>query len=415
MYPGANQDGHLSMTPPIDDSASVAQTNDFLNESVRASSSEDSSSPSPPSPPRRRRDRQKHACTTTGCTMKFDRPSALKQHSLSHTGEKPHPCDVCGRRFSTASNMRRHIPSCPIRRRQSAAHRPARPTPDGHLAPLGGSFTPPREQTQSLESGWSSSSRTTPSHWGSGIPSYSTPRPMYSPTPGVQSSLPSPYPPNDGSAWRQTSIPNAQHQASLQPSRPFMEPSYSPHPPAWPSTLRTPYEPGPSQRPSPSDTISPRDNSLMRWSPGSTIRVARDSQSRFGSTEDFRLSSTPAPVQRYPSDFHGQLHLADPQGSRSQMHSSVTSTSPLAGRLSLNGGTSTTPAEPVQPQAQPATAFDTMVYATRPRNWSHQRTAWSPEQGSSFWSSYSQPSQPGPHTTENRPGTSARERTDEDN
>lgn len=43
-----------------------------------------------------------------GCDLTFTRLSALKQHMLSHTGEKPHACDHCGRRFSLASNLRRH-------------------------------------------------------------------------------------------------------------------------------------------------------------------------------------------------------------------------------------------------------------------------------------------------------------------
>ncbi|KAG8889038.1 hypothetical protein FRB98_005935 [Tulasnella sp. 332] len=43
-----------------------------------------------------------------GCDLTFTRLSALKQHMLSHTGEKPHSCQHCGRRFSLASNLRRH-------------------------------------------------------------------------------------------------------------------------------------------------------------------------------------------------------------------------------------------------------------------------------------------------------------------
>ncbi|KAG8932416.1 hypothetical protein FRC01_014142 [Tulasnella sp. 417] len=56
-----------------------------------------------------------------GCDLTFTRLSALKQHMLSHTGEKrtlllrffsvqmkAHACDHCGRRFSLASNLRRH-------------------------------------------------------------------------------------------------------------------------------------------------------------------------------------------------------------------------------------------------------------------------------------------------------------------
>lgn len=45
------------------------------------------------------------------CPKTFSRPSSLRIHILSHTGEKPHVCPQpgCGRRFSVQSNMRRHL------------------------------------------------------------------------------------------------------------------------------------------------------------------------------------------------------------------------------------------------------------------------------------------------------------------
>ncbi|KAG2209454.1 hypothetical protein INT47_008297 [Mucor saturninus] len=45
------------------------------------------------------------------CSKTFSRPSSLRIHILSHTGEKPHVCPQagCGRRFSVQSNMRRHL------------------------------------------------------------------------------------------------------------------------------------------------------------------------------------------------------------------------------------------------------------------------------------------------------------------
>ncbi|KAL9537473.1 hypothetical protein MBANPS3_011746 [Mucor bainieri] len=45
------------------------------------------------------------------CFKTFSRPSSLRIHILSHTGEKPHVCPHpdCGRRFSVQSNMRRHL------------------------------------------------------------------------------------------------------------------------------------------------------------------------------------------------------------------------------------------------------------------------------------------------------------------
>lgn len=45
------------------------------------------------------------------CHKKFSRPSSLRIHTYSHTGEKPFECDFpgCGRHFSVQSNMRRHL------------------------------------------------------------------------------------------------------------------------------------------------------------------------------------------------------------------------------------------------------------------------------------------------------------------
>lgn len=44
------------------------------------------------------------------CNKKFSRPSSLRTHIHSHTGEKPFRCDApgCGRCFSVHSNLRRH-------------------------------------------------------------------------------------------------------------------------------------------------------------------------------------------------------------------------------------------------------------------------------------------------------------------
>lgn len=45
------------------------------------------------------------------CAKRFSRPSSLRIHTYSHTGEKPFVCteEGCGRKFSVQSNMRRHL------------------------------------------------------------------------------------------------------------------------------------------------------------------------------------------------------------------------------------------------------------------------------------------------------------------
>lgn len=48
------------------------------------------------------------------CQKAFSRPSSLKIHSYSHTGEKPFKCkyEGCGKYFSVRSNMKRHEKGC---------------------------------------------------------------------------------------------------------------------------------------------------------------------------------------------------------------------------------------------------------------------------------------------------------------
>lgn len=54
----------------------------------------------------------RYICQT--CNKAFSRPSSLKIHSHSHTGEKPYKCPHagCGKAFSVRSNMKRHEKGC---------------------------------------------------------------------------------------------------------------------------------------------------------------------------------------------------------------------------------------------------------------------------------------------------------------
>ena len=54
----------------------------------------------------------RYICQT--CSKAFSRPSSLKIHSHSHTGEKPFKCPhtACGKAFSVRSNMKRHERGC---------------------------------------------------------------------------------------------------------------------------------------------------------------------------------------------------------------------------------------------------------------------------------------------------------------
>jgi uncharacterized Zn-finger protein len=66
----------------------------------------------PANPPTYPQTQERYVCPT--CSKPFSRPSSLKIHTYSHTGEKPYKCkhEGCGKTFSVRSNMKRHEKGC---------------------------------------------------------------------------------------------------------------------------------------------------------------------------------------------------------------------------------------------------------------------------------------------------------------
>lgn len=53
-----------------------------------------------------------HSCQMPECDRSFPNASALKRHSLSHTGAKPYSCEQCNKPFDRASELKSHEQEC---------------------------------------------------------------------------------------------------------------------------------------------------------------------------------------------------------------------------------------------------------------------------------------------------------------
>lgn len=90
---------HASLVPYTDNRTQPQRRDSLAGSSISETSF---------SPPASSMSTMKYECTY--CGKGFTRPSSLKIHLNSHTGEKPFVCtfEGCGRSFSVLSNMRRH-------------------------------------------------------------------------------------------------------------------------------------------------------------------------------------------------------------------------------------------------------------------------------------------------------------------
>lgn len=85
------------------------ETNTTTTHSERSVSPPISSSAAKPASTTPNKSDNKYSCPY--CSKGFSRPSSLRIHTYSHTGERPFECPEpgCSRKFSVQSNMRRHL------------------------------------------------------------------------------------------------------------------------------------------------------------------------------------------------------------------------------------------------------------------------------------------------------------------
>ncbi|XP_035712288.1 zinc finger protein 91-like isoform X1 [Folsomia candida] len=74
-------------------------------------------------------------CPVEGCGAKFYGAKTLKNHALTHTGDKPYECDLCGDRFTRIDSLRIHQDhACLAGKRLERVKKNKKPTVDEQIA-----------------------------------------------------------------------------------------------------------------------------------------------------------------------------------------------------------------------------------------------------------------------------------------